>query len=119
MIALAIAMQIAAPSWVPVGETASRLRVFVDKASVRDVDGRRHARVRIGAPHAIVGKVVLAFEDEEFDCPAHTWRLLAFEARDEDDKVIRRSPPDTAAGPMLPVVDHTIGGEVAKAVCAL
>ncbi len=62
---------------------------------------------------------MLAYEDEEFDCAGRSWRLLAFEARDEDDRVVDRGPADLPSRPMLPIVEHTVGGEVARAVCAI
>ncbi|WP_174292283.1 surface-adhesin E family protein [Sphingomonas bacterium] len=117
MIALVLAAA-AAPMWVPVGMTASRLRVFVDKASLHEVEGRRQVRVRLGAPTAITGRIVLVYQDEEFDCRARQWRMLAFEAQDEDGKVVQRSTPAAAPPPLLPALDHTIGGEVARTVCA-
>ncbi len=119
LIAVAIASAAAAASWVPVGVTDSRLRVFVDRASVRDVDGRRRARVRIGAPTAIVGRVVLVYQDEEIDCRDHRWRLLGYEAQDNNGHVLRRSADNTVPPPMLPAVDHTIGSEVIRTVCQL
>ena len=117
-LALALAVVPATSSWVPVGMTASRLRVFVDKASLRESDGLRQVRVRLGAPTAITGRIVLVYQDEEIDCRAHRWRMLGFEAQDEDGKPVQRSSPAAAPPPMLPALDRTIGGEVTRTVCA-
>lgn len=122
MIAAAAALALVdvptAPVWVPVGQTASRLRAFVDRASVHDVDDLRRVRVRLGSPTAITGRIVLVYQDEEIDCRGHRWRQLGFEALDEDGKVVQRSSPTAAPAPLLPALEHTIGGEVARTVCA-
>ena len=104
-----------APVWVPVGETALRLRVFVDRASVFDAHGLRHARIRMGSPTAITGRIVLVYQDEEFDCTGGRWRMLAFDARDENDKIVEHSIPTNP--PFHPIVELSVGGAVAKAVC--
>ena len=103
----------------PVGVSRSRLRVFVERASVHDVGGHRFARIRIGSPGAITGAIVLVYQDEEIDCAARAWRLLGFDAQDAEGKTVKRSAADYPAGAMLPAVAGTIGGEVVASVCAL
>ena len=102
-------------AWVPVGVSASRLRVFVERASVRIDGARRTARIRIGSPGAIAGPIVVAYQDEEIDCRARTWRLAAFDARDEAGRVVRSGQ---SAGLAFPVVAGTIGDAVVRTVCA-
>lgn len=104
--------------WVPVGITDTRLRVFFERASIRDVDQRRLARIRIGSPRTIAGPIVLVYQDEEIDCAAKTWRLLSFDARDAENRIVKRSVPGAHAGAVLPGLAGTVGGEVVAAVCA-
>ena len=103
-------------AWAPVGVTDSRLRVFVERPSVKVKGERRTARVRIGSPRTIAGPIVLVYQDEEIDCRARTWRLAAFDARDADGRSVRRG---ASAAPAIPVVGGTIGDAVVSAVCAL
>lgn len=102
--------------WIPVGVSRSRLRVFVDRAGLREAGGHRFARVRIGSPGAIVGAIVLVYQDEEIDCRARRWRLTGFEAQDADGKVVRREKLPPAQ--MLAANAGSIGGEVVATVCA-
>ncbi|WP_375381882.1 hypothetical protein [uncultured Sphingomonas sp.] len=62
---------------------------------------------------------MLVYQDEEIDCRDRKWRLLGYEAQDENGQVLRRSAVGAAPLPMLPAVDHTIGGEVVRTVCGL
>lgn len=117
MIAALLVAAYAVP-WVPVGVSRSHLHVFVERASVRDAGGHRFARIRIGPPGAITGAIVLVYQDEEIDCAAKTWRLLAFDARDASGATVKRSEADHPAGAMLPAVPGTIGGEAVATVCA-
>ncbi|WP_375392548.1 surface-adhesin E family protein [uncultured Sphingomonas sp.] len=103
-------------AWAPVGVTDSRLRVFVERSSVRVSGDRRTARVRIGSPGAIAGPIVLVYQDEEVDCRARTWRLAAYDARDADDRIVRQGKSAAAA---LPVVEGTIGEAVLSTVCTM
>ena len=120
MIAAALALAApAATTWVPVGITSGRLRVFVDGASLRDINGRRRVRVRLGAPTAITGRIVLVYQDEEIDCAARRWRMLGFEGRDNDDQVVERLGPAATPPPFLAAIAGTIGGEVTRTACAL
>lgn len=114
----AAALLAAAAIWVPIGVSDTRLRVFFERDSVRDHAGHRLARVRIGSPQRIAGRIVLVYQDEEIDCAARTWRLIGFDARDADDRVVKRSAAGTPPSAMLPGVPGTIGGEVIAAVCA-
>lgn len=107
-----------AAAWIPVGISDTRLRVFFDSGSVHDQAGHRFVRVRIGAPQRIAGPIVLAYQDEEIDCKARTWRLIGFDARDADDRVVNRSGTNAPPSAMLPGVAGTLGGEVIAAVCA-
>ena len=117
VLALTLATGSAAPDWVAIGVSGSELRVFVDRKSVRDVAGLRHATVRIGSPRSIAGPIVLVYQREAFDCRAKTWRLLSYDARDADDKVVRRGTPSGPAAAMVPTSRGTIGGAVVEAVC--
>lgn len=111
-------MLVTAVAWIPVGISDTRLRVFFEAGSVRDQAGHRFARVRIGSPQRIAGPIVLVYQDEEFDCEARTWRLVGFDARDTDDRVVKRSRANAPPSAMLPGVAGTLGGEVIAAVCA-
>lgn len=115
---IAAALLATAAAWVPVGVSDSRLRVFFEARSVRDAAGHRFARVRIGSPQRIAGPIVPVYQDEEIDCTARTWRLFGFDARDAEDRVVKRSSRLARPGTMLPGVAGTIGGEVIAAVCA-
>lgn len=102
--------------WVPVGISASRLRVFIERASVR-VDGdRRTARIRIGSPGAIAGSIVVVYQGEEIHCGVRTWRMTGFDARDEAGSTVRSGG---ASADALPVVAGTIGDAVVRTVCAI
>lgn len=105
-------------TWVPIGVSDSRLRVFYDRASLRAAGDHRSVRIRIGAPRRIAGPIVLVYQDEELDCRARTWRLVSFDARDADDRLVRSSPIGATPGAALPAIEGTIGGEVVRAVCA-
>lgn len=109
---------LAAAAWIPVGISDTRLRIFFEARSVREQAGRRFARVRIGSPQRIAGPIVLVYQDEEIDCKARTWRLIGFDARDADDRVMKRADTRKPGDAMLPGLPGTIGGEVIAAVCA-
>lgn len=117
MIAALLAAAYAVP-WVPVGVSQSHLHVFVERASVHDASGHRFARIRIGSPGTITGAIVLVYQDEEVDCAASTWRLLAFDARDANGTTVKRSDADHPPSAMMPAVPGTIGGEAVATVCA-
>nr|WP_174280284.1 hypothetical protein [Sphingomonas bacterium] len=72
--------------------------------------------MRIGSPGTITGAIVLVYQDEEIDCAARTWRLLAFDARDADGRTVQRG---ASTAPALPVTSETIGGRVVRTVCAM
>ena len=103
-------------AWASIGVTDSRLRVFIERASLR-VDGdQRFARIRIGSPTSMAGAIVLGYPDEAIDCRARTWRLVAFDARDADDHIVKQGRATAAA---IPVVAGTIGDAVVRAGCGL
>lgn len=103
-------------AWVPVGVSGSHLRVFVERASLRVTGERRSARVRIGSPKTITGSIVVVFQDEEIDCHTHSWRLVAYEARDAAGHTVSGGRPTGAA---LVVVPGTIGDQVVSTICAM
>ena len=114
-IALLIAAADPPGAWVPVGVSESRLRVFVERTSVRIDGDRRSARIRIGSPGAIAGPIVVVFQDEEVDCRERRWRLVAYDAHDAAGGVVRAG---TSTAPAVPVVAGTIGDAVVRTVCA-
>ena len=120
MIAAAATLLLAATdppgAWLPIGVSDSRLRIFVQRDSLRVYGDRRVARIRIGSPGTITGSIVLVYQDEAIDCRARSWRLVAFDARDADGRVVKRGAVDK---PTLPVVAGTIGAAVVSAVCAM
>lgn len=118
MIVAALLLAAAAPQWIPVGVSQSRLRVFVDRSSLRIAQEMRAARIRIGAPGAISGKVVLVYQDERIDCARQTWRMIAYEALDDGGRTIAHSAPGARDFPTLAVAPGTIGDAVVRTVCA-
>ena len=112
-----LAASVAAPNWASVGISETGLRIFIDRNSVRDVAGLRQVRVRLGSPRTIMRNIVEVRQDEEFDCTGNRWRLVGYEALDENDKVVARSAPDHARGALLTIDDKSINGAVRDFIC--
>ncbi len=70
--------------------------------------------MRIGAPRTITGRIVLVYQQEEFDCLHARWRMTDFDARDAAGKTVERRSLD---GPMLPADDGTIAARTLTTVC--
>lgn len=104
-------------AWASVGVSASGLRVFVDRTSIKDVEGLRQVRVRLGSPRVITGTIVEVRQDEEFDCAGNRWRLRGYVALDEADKVVARSLPSAKPGALLAIDDGAINGAVRDFIC--
>ena len=115
---IALALLAGTAMWIPVGVTGSKLRVFVDRTSVRLVGRHRFARVRLGSPGVITGSVVIVYQDEDIDCRDGTWRLVGYDARDANGRVVERRGSVKRASSALPAVAGTIGGAVVATVCA-
>ena len=111
---LGLALAQPAPAWEFIGVTASGLRLFVDRASVRKEDGLIEVSVRLGSPTAIVGRIVEATERDQLDCGRDRWRMLAFEAFDAAGAVVDRGRP---GGAMLPVRAGSMGATIRDALC--
>lgn len=119
ILATAVLLAEAAPpadAWVLVGVTNNRLRVFVERASVRRDGERRRARIRIGAAGAITGRIVLVYQDEAIDCRTRTWQLLGYDARDERDRTVKA---ERVAKPAVTPPPDSLGEAVISVVCAL
>lgn len=116
---IALALLASAAPWIPVGVTNSKLRVFVDRASVRIVREHRFATTRLGFPGAITGSVVIVYQNEDIDCRNRTWRLIGYDARDAKGKVVEQRQFAQSDSATLPALPGTIGGEVVATVCAI
>ena len=113
----AAALLSASPSWDYVGESEAGLRVFVDRASIVDRDGLRHAAVRLGSPGTIVGTIVEVVQGEEIDCAANRWRLLDYAAYDDAGKIVQhRAAPDPPR-PLVAIAADSLGATIRDAVC--
>ena len=109
----------AAPHWVPIGVSQSRLHLFVDQNSLKPSGTLIDATIRMGSPTSVTGKVVLVYQYEEFDCTARRWRLTGYEGVDASGAVIVRSSHKASAPPLLPVENGSMGEENLETVCFL
>lgn len=68
----------------------------------------------MGSPRTITGRIVLVYQQQEFDCAARRWRMTGFDARDADDLTVQRKSLD---GPMLLAESGTIAARALETVC--
>jgi hypothetical protein len=106
-----------APIWIPVGVSNSRLRVFVDQRSVERHDGLIEAVVRLGSPTSVTGKIVIAYQSEQFDCAGRCWRLIAYEGVDAGGAIISSKARPAMLPPLLVVQPNSIGEATLDTVC--
>ncbi len=116
---LALAAAVVAPDWELIGTSTSGLRIFVDRASVRDRGALREAGVRMGSPRVIVGRIVEVRQREQFDCRARRWRMMRFTAYDEKGAVVARTKPNAAPSALIAVTRGSISAAILEEVCSL
>ena len=107
----------ASPQWDFIGTSDSGLRIFVDRSSVIPRGGIFRVTVRLGAPRAIVGKIVLARQTQDQNCKARTWRQVGFEALDDSGSIVARSTAGAPPSPFLPIEPRSVAAAVHDAVC--